>query len=157
MKKMTETPKIHQFNYNYKDPQNIIINCKYEIKLLSFYLMSTFKSIEVALEKSEELLKQMLKYKLNVNKENSSTTSNSELSNSGEKLEQLIESFKEIYSKRNVGKYYWKIRVLKILKYKIKQIIRQGKTPIITKYYGRSKVASQKPRFHGRFIKKKIN
>ena len=104
MKKMTETPKIHQFNYNYKDPQNIIINCKYEIKLLSFYLMSTFKSIEVALEKSEELLKQMLKYKLNVNKENSSTTSNSELSNSGEKLEQLIESFKEIYSKRNVGK-----------------------------------------------------
>ena len=119
--------------------------------------MSTFKSIEVALEKSEELLKQMIKYKLNVNKENSSTTSNSELSNSGEKLEQLIESFKEIYSKRNVGKYYWKIRVLKILKYKIKQIIRQGKTPIITKYYGRSKVASQKPRFHGRFIKKNNN
>ena len=143
MKKMMETPKIHQFNYNYKDPQNIIINCKYEIKLLSFYLMSTFKSIEVALE--------------NVNKENSSTTSNSELTNSEEKIEEVIESFKEIYSKRNVGKYYWKIRVLKILKYKIKQIIRQGKTPIITKYYGRSKVASQKPRFHGRFIKKNNN
>ena len=43
---------------------------------------------------------------------------------------------------------------MKILKYKIKQIIRQGKTPIMTKYYGRSKVASQKPRFHGRFVKK---
>ena len=138
----------------FKKDQYILVNDSYTLTYPNNNTMTTFKSIEVALEKSEELLKQMLKYKLNVNKENSSTTSNSELSNSGEKLEELIESFKEIYSKRNVGKYYWKIRVLKILKYKIKQIIRQGKTPIITKYYGRSKVASQKPRFHGRFIKK---
>ena len=44
---------------------------------------------------------------------------------------------------------------MKIIKYKIKNIIRQQKKPIITKYYGRSKIASEKPRFHGKFIKKK--
>ena len=71
-----------------------------------------------------------------------------------QKIEDFIESFKGIYTNGNVGKYHWKIRVMKILKYKFKQIIRQGKTPIMTKYFGRSKVASQKPRFHGRFIKK---
>ncbi len=42
---------------------------------------------------------------------------------------------------------------MKIIKYKVKQIIRQGKVPISSKYSGRSKVASQKPRCHGRFIK----
>ena len=119
--------------------------------------MSTFKSIETALEKSEQLLKEIPKYKLNKNKENSSTTINSENSNNEEKLEDFIESFKTIYSNENIGKYYWKIRAMKIIKYKIKQIIRQGKSPIMTKYYGRSKVASQKPRLHGRFIKKKKN
>ena len=36
----------------------------------------------------------------------------------------------------------------------MKLIIRQVKTPIITKYYGRAKVAQQKPRMNGRFIKK---
>jgi hypothetical protein len=89
-----------------------------------------------------------------MNKDSSITSTNSETVNSEEKLEDFIESFKGIYNNENIGKYYWKIRVLKILKYKIKQIIRQGKTPIMTKYYGRSKVASQKPRFHGRFVKK---
>ena len=42
---------------------------------------------------------------------------------------------------------------MKIIKYKVKQIIRKGKIPILTKYSGRSKVASQKPRCHGRFVK----
>ena len=42
---------------------------------------------------------------------------------------------------------------MKSIKYKVKQIIRQGKVPISSKYSGRSKVASQKPRCHGRFIK----
>jgi hypothetical protein len=115
--------------------------------------MSTFGSIEKALNKSDELLNSISKTKVN-NKDNSTTTTNSESSNSEEKLEEFIESFKGIYSNRNIGKYKWKVRVMKILKYKIKQIIRQGKTPVITKYYGRSKVASQKPRFHGRFVKK---
>ena len=97
---------------------------------------------------------EFLRKKKNMNKDSSITSTNSETVNSEEKLEDFIESFKGIYNNENIGKYYWKIRVLKILKYKIKQIIRQGKTPIMTKYYGRSKVASQKPRFHGRFVKK---
>lgn len=141
-------------NNNNNNSQEIILNCKYQIKLLSFYLISTFKQIETALEKSEELLKGIPKKKKNTNKESSITSTNSETVNSEEKLEDFIESFKGIYNNENIGKYYWKVRVLKILKYKIKQIIRQGKTPIMTKYYGRSKVASQKPRFHGRFVKK---
>ena len=142
------------YNNNNNESQEIILNCKYQIKLLSFYLMSTFKQIETALEKSEELLNGIPKKKKNMNKDSSITSTNSETVNSEEKLEDFIESFKGIYNNENIGKYYWKIRVLKILKYKIKQIIRQGKTPIMTKYYGRSKVASQKPRFHGRFVKK---
>ena len=142
------------YNNNNNKSQEIILNCKYQIKLLSFYLMSTFKQIETALEKSEELLNGIPKKKKNMNKDSSITSTNSETVNSEEKLEDFIESFKGIYNNENIGKYYWKIRVLKILKYKIKQIIRQGKTPIMTKYYGRSKVASQKPRFHGRFVKK---
>ena len=142
------------YNNNNNKSQEIILNCKYQIKLLSFYLMSTFKQIETALEKSEELLNGIPKKKKNMNKDSSITSTNSETVNSEEKLEDFIESFKGIYNNENIGKYYWKIRVLKILKYKIKQTIRQGKTPIMTKYYGRSKVASQKPRFHGRFVKK---
>ena len=142
------------YNNNNNKSQEIILNCKYQIKLLSFYLLSTFKQIETALEKSEELLNGIPKKKKNMNKDSSITSTNSETVNSEEKLEDFIESFKGIYNNENIGKYYWKIRVLKILKYKIKQIIRQGKTPIMTKYYGRSKVASQKPRFHGRFVKK---
>ena len=142
-------------NYNKYNSQDIILNYKYQIKLLSFYLMTTFKSIESALDKSEELLNEIPKNKINNNnKENSITTAISESASFEEKIEDFIESFKGIYTKGNVGKYHWKIRVMKILKYKFKQIIRQGKTSIMTKYFGRSKVASQKPRFHGRFIKK---
>ena len=151
---MLEFPIENLCNYNNQISQEKILNCKYQIRILSYYLMSTFGSIEKALNKSDELLKQISKTKVNNNKENSSITTNSESINSEEKLEEFIESFKGIYSNRNIGKYKWKVRVMKILKYKIKQIIRQGKTPVITKYYGRSKVASQKPRFHGRFVKK---
>ena len=150
---MLEFPIENLCNYNNQISQEKILNCKYQIKILSYYLMSTFGSIEKALNKSDELLNSISKTKVN-NKDNSTTSTNSESTNSEEKLEEFIESFKGIYSNRNIGKYKWKIRVMKILKYKIKQIIRQGKTPIITKYFGRSKVASQKPRFHGRFIKK---
>ncbi len=150
---MLEFPIENLCNYNNQISQEKILNCKYQIKILSYYLMSTFGSIEKALNKSDELLNSISKTKVN-NKDNSTTTTNSESSNSEEKLEEFIESFQGIYSNKNIGKYKWKIRVMKILKYKVKQIIRQGKTPVITKYYGRSKVASQKPRFHGRFVKK---
>ena len=150
---MLEFPIENLCNYNNQISQEKILNCKYQIRILSYYLMSTFGSIEKALNKSDELLNSISKTKVN-NKDNSTTSTNSESTNSEEKLEEFIESFKGIYSNRNIGKYKWKVRVMKILKYKIKQIIRQGKTPVITKYYGRSKVASQKPRFHGRFVKK---
>ena len=150
---MLEFPIKNLCNYNNQNSQEMILNCKYHIRILSYYLMSTFGSIEKALNKSDELLNSISKTKVN-NKDNSTTSTNSESTNSEEKLEEFIESFKGIYSNRNIGKYKWKVRVMKILKYKIKQIIRQGKTPVITKYYGRSKVASQKPRFHGRFVKK---
>ena len=150
---MLEFPIENLCNYNNQISQEKILNCKYQIKILSYYLMSTFGSIEKALNKSDELLNSISKTKVN-NKDNSTTTTNSESTNSEEKLEEFIESFQGIYSNKNIGKYKWKIRVMKILKYKVKQIIRQGKTPVITKYYGRSKVASQKPRFHGRFVKK---
>ena len=150
---MLEFPIENLCNYNNQISQEKILNCKYQIKILSYYLMSTFGSIEKALNKSDELLNSISKTKVN-NKDNSTTSTNSESTNSEEKLKEFIESFQGIYSNKNIGKYKWKIRVMKILKYKVKQIIRQGKTPVITKYYGRSKVASQKPRFHGRFVKK---
>ena len=150
---MLEFPIENLCNYNNQISQEKILNCKYQIRILSYYLMSTFGSIEKALNKSDELLNSISKTKVN-NKDNSTTSTNSESTNSEEKLEEFIESFQGIYSNKNIGKYKWKIRVMKILKYKVKQIIRQGKTPVITKYYGRSKVASQKPRFHGRFVKK---
>ena len=39
----------------------------------------------------------------------------------------MLDSFKEIYSKGNgkIGKYHWKICTMKIIKYKVKQTIRQ--------------------------------
>ena len=40
------------YNNNNNKSQEIILNCKYQIKLLSFYLMSTFKQIETALKKT---------------------------------------------------------------------------------------------------------
>ena len=84
-----------------------------------------------------------------------STSGNSDSISTEDKSEDMLDSFKEIYGKGNgkIGKYHWKIRAMKIIKYKVKQIIRQGKVPILTKYSGRSKVASQKPRCHGRFVK----
>ena len=119
---MLETKISYLQNYNNYNSQDIILNYKYQIKLLSFYLMTTFKSIESALDKSEEILNEIPKNKINNNnKENSSsTTSISESANFEEKIEDFIESFKGIYKNGNVGKYYWKIRVMKILKYKFK-------------------------------------
>ena len=71
-----------------------------------------------------------------------------------EKSEDIFELFKDIYCHKKIGKYHWKIRAMKIIKYKVKQIIRKKKIPIVTKFSGRSKIAILKPRSHGRFIKK---
>ena len=120
--------------------------------------MKTFDSINSSLNQSEIIINKI--EKLNKSNSNNLTkdTSNSQSQNSifeEKEKEILLESFKDMYKKNNIGKYNWKIRTMKILKYKIKQIFRKGKIPIVTKYYGRSKVALLKPRLHGRFIKKK--
>ena len=70
-----------------------------------------------------------------------------------EKSEDIVDLFKDIYCHKKIGKYHWRIRAKKIIKYKLKQIIRKKKIPVITKYFGRSKVACLKPRSHGRFVK----
>ena len=148
-------------HHNNQTNQNIlnyeIIECKYQIGLLSYYLILTFDAINTALEQCKKLIKEFnkIKEKKNISKtENSNSSSlNTDYISTEEKTEDLLESFKFFYKKGKIGKYHWKTRVMKIIKYKVKQIIRQGKIPISTKYSGRSKVASKKPRCHGRFVK----
>ena len=90
---MLESKISYLQNYNNYNSQDIILNYKYQIKLLSFYLMTTFKSIESALDKSEEILNEIPKNKINNNnKENSSTTAISESANFEEKIEDFIEN-----------------------------------------------------------------
>ena len=137
-------------------PQEIITKCKFQIGLLTNYLEETFDAINSSLIECEEILRKILKNNQSKSNSNTKESSNTNSQNSeGEEIEDLIEYVKDIYEKKKVGKYHWKVRAMKILKYKMKQIIRQGKTPIITKYYGRAKVAQEKPRLNGRFIKRK--
>jgi hypothetical protein len=134
---------------------NPLFECKYQISLLSYYLILTFDAINTALEQCEVLIKEFNKIKQNkiLSKTENSSSLNSEYISTDDKSEDLLEPFKDFYEKKKIGKYHWKVRAMKIIKYKVKQIIRQGKVPISSKYSGRSKVASQKPRCHGRFIK----
>ena len=60
---MLEFPIKNLCNYNNQNSQEMILNCKYHIRILSYYLMSTFGSIEKALNKSDELLKEISKKK----------------------------------------------------------------------------------------------
>ena len=158
-------------------PLEIMKYCKNKIALLSLYLLSTFDAINSAFIEFEKILNNIPKsnnmifnninsniitnnnISNNNNKKNrsdNSITANNDSISTDDKNEDLLDNFKEIYKKKNkIGKYHWKIRAIKILRYKIKQIIRQGKCPVITKYIGRSKIASKKPRLHGRFIKTK--
>ena len=140
---------------NEKILSNPLLEYKYQINLLSYYLILTFDAINTALEQCEILIKEFnkIKQKKNLNKIDNSSSLNSEYISTDDKSEDLLEPFKDFYERKKIGKYHWKIRAMKIIKYKVKQIIRQGKVPISSKYSGRSKVASQKPRCHGRFIK----
>ena len=140
---------------NAKLLSNSLLECKYQIGLLSYYLILTFDAINSALEQCELLIKEFNKIKQNKNlyKTENSSSLNSEYISTDDKSEDLLEPFKDFYERKKIGKYHWKVRAMKIIKYKVKQIIRQGKVPISSKYSGRSKVASQKPRCHGRFIK----
>jgi hypothetical protein len=161
-------------------PLEIMKYYKNKISLLSLYLLSTFDAINSAFIEFEKILNNIPQSNNmifnNINNFNSNIITNNNISNNNnkknrsdnsitanndsistdDKNEDLLDNFKEIYKKKNkIGKYHWKIRAIKILRYKIKQIIRQGKCPVITKYIGRSKIASKKPRLHGRFIKTK--
>ena len=149
--------KDHHIQSNDNKLNYQIIEYKNQISLLSSYLLLTFDAINAALEQCIKLIEDIhkIKEKKSLNKtENSNSSSlNTDYLSTEEKNEDLLEPLKIFYGKGKIGKYHWKIRAMKILKYKIKQIIRQGKVPISTKYSGRSKVALQKPRCHGRFVK----
>ena len=131
---------------------DLIHNCKYQIGLLSYYLLLTFDSIHSSLGQCEKMLIEISKKKKEI-KLNDNSSGISDSISTEDKTEDILDSFKDIYAKGKIGKYHWKVRAMKIIKYKVKQIIRQGKVPILTKYSGRSKVASLKPRCHGRFVK----
>lgn len=73
--------------------------------------------------------------------------------NKEEENRNLIDAFKQFYPQKRIGSYDWKTRVMKIIRYKIKNIQKQDMKPVMTKYSGRSKVASLKARYRGRFIR----
>ena len=152
---MLMNQNINNNEKNEKILSNPLLEYKYQINLLSYYLILTFDAINTALEQCEILIKEFnkIKQKKNLNKIDNSSSLNSEYISTDDKSEDLLEPFKDFYERKKIGKYHWKVRAMKIIKYKVKQIIRQGKVPISSKYSGRSKVASQNPRCHGRFIK----
>lgn len=78
---------------------------------------------------------------------------NCEVSKQNKKIMKIIE---ELYPKRSIGFFSWEKRVNMILKFKLKKFNKRNSRPILTKYSGRSKVASRKLRFKGRFIKNPI-
>jgi hypothetical protein len=169
-------------NNSNQNPNDIIIFCKLQISLLSLFLLTTFDKISLAFKDIENILNTFpSKFNYNNNSSNNNSpqnsplnnknnTNNNNLKNNNREISQsnsdslsteekssddILDNFKNIYKKKKqIGKYHWKVRAIKIIRYKIKQIIRQNKSPIITKYSGRSKVANLKPRLHGRFIKK---
>ena len=123
---------------------------KNEISLLKNYLDLTFDSINKSINNCEYLVELISKQTKN-NRDNSYY---SESMSTDEKTEDIIDLFKDIYCHKKIGKYHWRIRAMKIIKYKMKLIMRFKNYPIIKKFSGRSKVASLKPRAHGRFVKK---
>ena len=143
---METNRNIQKINYS----ENHISYYQYQILLLNYYLRKTFESIRNSINQCNILFELFYK-QIKINKENSYYPDSL---STDEKTEDIVESFKEIYCHKKIGKYHWKIRAMKIIKYKVKQIIRKKKIPIITKFSGRSKIAYLKPRSHGRFIKK---
>jgi len=135
--------KLNSSKYNISYYQN-------QILLLSYYLRETFESIRKSINQCEKLIELFYKQaKINVE-----SSYYSDSLSTDEKSEDIVELFKNIYCHKKIGKYHWKIRAMKIIKYKVKEIIRKKKCPFITKFSGRSKIAYLKPRCHGRFIKK---
>ena len=123
---------------------------KNEISFLKNYLNLTFDSINKSINNCEYLVELISKQ----TKNNVDNSYYSESMSTDEKTEDIIDLFKDIYCHKKIGKYHWRIRAMKIIKYKMKLMIRFKNYPIIKKFSGRSKVASLKPRAHGRFVKK---
>ena len=123
---------------------------KNEISLLKNYLNLTFDSINKSINNCEYLVELISKQ----TKNNGDNSYYSESMSTDEKTEDIIDLFKDIYCHKKICKYHWRIRAMKIIKYKMKLIMRFKNYPIIKKFSGRSKVASLKPRAHGRFVKK---
>jgi hypothetical protein len=143
---METNRNIQKINYS----ENHISYYQYQILLLNYYLRQTFESVTKSINQCENLIDLFYK-QAKINMESSYY---SDSLSTDEKSEDIFELFKDIYCHKKIGKYHWKIRAMKIIKYKVKQIIRKKKIPIITKFSGRSKIAILKPRSHGRFIKK---
>ena len=101
------------FSFNNFSPKEIIIYSRNNINLIFYYLMKTFDSINSSLNQSEIIINKI--EKLNKSNSNNLTkdTSNSQSQNSifeEKEKEILLESFKDMYKKNNIGKYNWKIR-----------------------------------------------
>lgn len=59
-----------------------------------------------------------------------------------------------IESDHFIGKYSLSERSKRILKYKLKVVSRRSRCPISKKFTGRSRVATEKVRVNGRFVKR---
>lgn len=68
-------------------------------------------------------------------------------------LQKQFELACQIYPKKSIGNKTWEERIKLILKFKLKKIERSQKRKISKKFIGRSKEATKKLRFKGRFVK----
>lgn len=64
------------------------------------------------------------------------------------------ETSSEYETDRKIGAYSLAVRSKKILKFKMKLLKRRKQCPISKKFSGRSKVAAQKVRVNGKFVKR---
>ena len=89
---------------NEKLLSNPLLECKYQIGLLSYYLILTFDAINSALEQCELLIKEFNKIKQNKNlyKTENSSSLNSEYISTDDKSEDLLEPFKDFYEKKKL-------------------------------------------------------
>ncbi len=83
---------------------NPLFECKYQISLLSYYLILTFDAINTALEQCEVLIKEFNKIKQNkiLSKTENSSSLNSEYISTDDKSEDLLEPFKDFYEKKKL-------------------------------------------------------
>ena len=115
--------KLNSSNYNISYYQN-------QILLLSYYLRETFESIRKSINQCEKLIELFYKQ----TKINMESSYYSDSLSTDEKSEDIFELFKDIYCHKKIGKYHWKIRAMKIIKYKLKHIIRKKKVLLLLNF-----------------------